>query len=193
LIVVCGLGNPGKSYLETRHNIGFRVIDLIAQQNSKKFKKGGGKYLLARMAEEILLVKPLTYMNRSGLALKEILHEYKLSSEDLLVVCDDCDLPFGRIRLRRDGGAGGHHGLESIIEQLGSNRFSRIRIGIGRPFEEALEDYVLSDFSTTEKKEIEGILKRAADAVLLFIEEGVDKAMSIVNNPDYSLENELKS
>jgi PTH1 family peptidyl-tRNA hydrolase len=193
LIVVCGLGNPGKSYLETRHNLGFRVVDLIALENSKKFKKGGGKYLLARMAEEILLVKPLTYMNRSGLALREILREYKLSSEDLLVVCDDCDLQFGRIRLRKEGGTGGHHGLESIIEQLDSDKFSRIRIGIGRPTEEALEDYVLSDFSTSEKNEIEEILKRAADAVLLFIEEGIEKAMSIVNNPDYSLWPKLES
>lgn len=183
--ILCGLGNPGPSYESTRHNLGFRVVETLAQHFKTKFKKGAGKFLLAKTTEEILIVKPLTYMNRSGLALLDVTQTYDLLSEDLLVICDDCDLNFGRIRLRRGGGEGGHHGLESIIEQLRTKQFPRLRIGIGRPEEEELEEFVLSEFTPSEKKEIEEILKRAADAVLLFVEEGVEKAMSTVNDPNF--------
>ena len=183
--VLCGLGNPGLTYQETRHNLGFRVIETLAYRYKIHLKKGVGKYQIARTTEEFLLVKPLTYMNRSGLAVLEVLQRFNLTPENLLVICDDCDLPFGRIRLRKEGSAGGHHGLESIIEHLSTEEFPRIRIGIGKSEDEPLEKYVLSEYSSLEKKELEGILKRAADAVLLFIDEEIEKVMSIVNDPNY--------
>jgi len=182
---VLGLGNPGTFYSETRHNLGFRVLERIAGRFRKRFRKEEGRYQWVEIPGEIFLFKPLTYVNRSGFAVREIVHQHQIQLEDLLVVCDDCDLKFGRIRLRKGGSAGGHHGLESIIEQLKTESFPRVRIGIGRPQGESLEEYVLKEFNSEEKREIEEVLTRAADAVLLFMEKGVEKAMSFINHPNY--------
>jgi PTH1 family peptidyl-tRNA hydrolase len=183
--LVVGLGNPGRKYERTRHNLGFLVIDRIATKNEVVVKKKLCNALTGEWSssgEKILLVKPQTYMNRSGQAVKGLIREFSASPEDLVAICDDLDLPFGRIRIRSKGSAGGHRGLLSIMESVAGAPFYRIRIGIGRPPEGAnAEDYVLEPFNSQEVSELSDLVSRAADAVLTLLKDGGQRAMERFN------------
>jgi PTH1 family peptidyl-tRNA hydrolase len=179
--LVVGLGNPGKKYQHTRHNIGFRVIDHIAAQqgvsvNKKRCDSLVGEWILA--GEKILLVKPQTYMNRSGEAIKGLLREFRASGREMVVVYDDLDLPFGRIRVRPGGSAGGHRGALSILESLAGAAFFRVRVGIGRPPEGVdPADFVLTAFTSDEVEHLNALIDRAANAVICLLREGGERAM----------------
>ncbi|MCD4796835.1 MAG: aminoacyl-tRNA hydrolase [Candidatus Cloacimonetes bacterium] len=164
--LVVGLGNPGKKYKDNRHNIGFLLLDRIAKKNALLFKKRIN-YDFAKLNNSIF-IKPKTYMNRSGIAVTSILAKHKL--DDIIVVVDDINLPLGEIRLRCDGGYGGHNGLKSIGNSLGSDEFKRLRIGVGYADEKELSEYVLSDFSGEENE----ILKIVLELSEILIEEYIN-------------------
>ena len=180
--VIVGLGNPGGPYQWTRHNIGFQVLDRLAEEghislSHKQFKAHYGKGFVH--SRDVLLVKPLTFMNLSGLAVKRILNYYKAGPEDLIVIHDDLDLPFGALRIKRWGGDGGHQGVRSIIDSVGGNNFLRLKMGIGRP-PRGLDpaDYVLRSFDELERHHLEDVLIRAAECLVVMISEGVEMAMN---------------
>jgi peptidyl-tRNA hydrolase, PTH1 family len=182
--LIVGLGNPGQRYHLTRHNIGFSVIDLLAKQYQIKVTQhkyhaimGAGQIGDASVA----IAKPLTYMNRSGVAVREMLAGLKPQASDLIIISDDFHLPVGTIRIRRQGSSGGHHGLESIIEQLGTSEFNRIRIGIGEPEEEDVTEYVLGDFFREEIGLVEESIEKASLAVTEIVEYGINEAMNKYN------------
>ncbi len=183
---VVGLGNPGRKYAGTRHNVGFEVLDLLAKRHGVSFKRSWrlGSFLCTMPIcdQELLLVKPQGYMNRSGDAAAGLKRRRGVAPEEMLIVVDDVDLPLGRIRLRPRGGAGGHNGLRSIFAGLGSEEFSRLRIGVGgRSREDGLVGHVLGRFDPAEQDIMREVIPRAADAVLLAVEEGVAAAMNQVN------------
>ena len=178
--LVVGLGNPGRDYAATRHNVGFMVVDELARRDGnvgfrRRFRAdvGEGRY----PGGKLILVKPQTYMNLSGNAVREAVNWYRVPREDILVVFDELDLPFGTIRLRPSGSAGGHNGMRSVLEQLGGTDIPRLRIGIGRGRAEA-EDYVLSPFSREQAKELPFLIPTAADAVTTWATEGIIAAMN---------------
>uniref|UniRef100_A0A7V6CMM1 Peptidyl-tRNA hydrolase n=1 Tax=candidate division WOR-3 bacterium TaxID=2052148 RepID=A0A7V6CMM1_UNCW3 len=181
--IICGLGNPGKEYQFTRHNLGFLVLDSLA----KDFQKGFDNYQFYACAKiffsekEVYLVKPLTYMNYAGVGLKEFLKNINYDLKKFLCILDDLNLPFGKIRIREKGSDGGHRGLASIIYYLATNEFARLRIGIGRPINMTATDYVLSCFSEEEKKKLPEIIEKAKKATLTFISEGIKSAMNKFN------------
>jgi len=183
--VIFGLGNPGKRYEQTRHNIGFRVIDRLSQKHRIKLNKylcqawiGEGKI----EEERVLLAKPLTFVNAAGISLFQIKQKYGIKLEDIVVISDDADLELDKLRLARKGGDGGHKGLRSIIESLNTEKFCRLRIGIGRPEEKInLREYVLEEFTFKEKEIIEEAIDRASQAVEMLIREGIDEAMKHYN------------
>ena len=183
--IVVGLGNPGAKYRANRHNAGYLILSELADRFAKtppraKFHADTLEVRLNQQA--VLLLCPTTYMNHSGRSVSEAVRFYKLSAEDLLVVCDDLDLPFAKIRIRPEGGCGGQKGLKDIARLLGTEKFPRLRFGIGRPpgrLDPA--DYVLSDFSAEEKKELPLALKIAADAVECCLTEGLADAMNKYN------------
>lgn len=183
--VIIGLGNPGLKYARTRHNIGFMALDFMAQKHGWPFKDE--KILQAFLAKgrladkQLVLMKPQTFMNLSGSAVRAYLSFYKQGLQKCLVIMDDADLPFGELKLKPSGGSGGHNGLKSIEEQMGSQDFPRLKVGIGRSSAIALVDYVLQPFSEDEEKAIPEILKRIEEALLLFIEEPIAKAMNRIN------------
>lgn len=172
--VICGLGNPGKQYFETRHNVGFMVVDELAQRHQatfrleSKFQAEIATFLLA--GEKVMLVKPMTFMNESGKSLRLIADYYQLEMEDLLIVFDDLDLQVGKLRLRASGSAGGHNGIKSIISHLNTKTFNRIKIGIGRPEHQTVVQHVLSPFHKTEYPMIKEAVSKAGDAIDFFIE-----------------------
>lgn len=180
--LIVGLGNPGKEYLLTRHNIGFMVIDSLAEKhginlNRLKGNSATGKGVIR--GEEVILAKPLTYMNLSGRAVKALVTEFKVSLSNLMVIHDDLDLDLGRLRLRREGGTGGHRGISSIIEKLGTGGFNRLRIGIGRPLgNQEVRDYVLEEFTAREETEVEEVISRAVKALETFLVEGIEASMN---------------
>jgi len=182
---IVGLGNPGKSYIETRHNLGFLVIDRIAARLAISLEPGACDSLVGQgLAEEqrLVLAKPQTFMNRSGRAVAELARQYGIEANDLVVVNDDLDLPFGRIRIRVNGGAGGHRGLQSIIENLAGAPFQRVRVGIGRPppgVDPA--DFVLAPFFGEEAQQLTEEVERAAQAVLCLVRQGAEQAMAQFN------------
>jgi PTH1 family peptidyl-tRNA hydrolase len=183
--LIVGLGNPGKTYERTRHNVGFLVIDRIAAQNriaiDKRFCDAAvGEGVLE--GEKVVLAKPQTYMNRSGAAVADLARKYGIGTEDLVVINDDLDLPFGRIRIRPSGSAAGHRGLLSIMEKLGDAPFQRVRVGIGRPPEgqEAVE-YVLESFDASEAERLDEVVQRAAESVNCLVRDGIDRAMASYN------------
>ncbi len=165
---IVGLGNPGRKYRQTRHNVGFMVLEELAKRHgwSLQKKKFNSHYTVETIEDErILLLEPQTYMNLSGEAVKPIMDFYNISIDQLLVIYDDLDLPTGKIRLRQSGGHGGHNGMRSIIDHINSKQFNRIRIGIDRPdLDVAITDYVLGKFSKEQKPLIEESIKRSADA-----------------------------
>jgi PTH1 family peptidyl-tRNA hydrolase len=184
--LIAGLGNPGREYARTRHNAGFMVIDRLAGGMGVAVGKRMFKALTGQgrvNGVKIILVKPQTYMNLSGEAVGALLNWYKLSPADLIVIYDDLDLPAGKLRLRPGGGAGGHRGVMSVIGSLGTENFTRIRVGIGRPAEAdiASVDYVLGRPGTDEAEEMEKALELAAEAARCVVLEGVEQAMNRYN------------
>lgn len=192
------MGNPGAEYAHTRHNIGFDVIDILASRHRIRLNlhRDHARYGLGRIADvPVLLAKPMTYMNRSGEAARALLQRYPLEPARLLVIVDDAALPPGKIRVRPSGSDGGHNGLESIIQCLGTQAFPRVRVGIGGPPPGQMVEYVLSRFSPQEQPIIEEALQRAADAVEVAIAEGVQAAMNRFNaqNPSQELDEQKGS
>ncbi len=183
--LLIGLGNPGREYRDSRHNVGFMFVDrLIVHLNARGMKVQSKAIVTTATYEErkLILAKPQTYMNLSGQSAQGLLHFYKLPIENMLVAHDDLDIPFGTIRIRPGGGPGGQRGMASTIEQLGTKDFPRLRIGIGRPPGRMdPSDYVLQNFSRDEVKILSEIIDRAADAALTFVVDGLNKAMNKYN------------
>ncbi len=183
--LIVGLGNPGPEYVLTPHNLGFLAVDYLAESWGTKVVRREGRALTGRAVfggEETLLAKPQTFMNLSGLAVQQLLKKYSLEPEDLTVLTDDLDLPLGMIRVRWRGTAGGHNGLKSLIGEIQTDRFVRIRMGVGpeREVEDSTE-YLLGRFGNAEREEIAPMLDLAADAVELILREGSEKAMNRFN------------
>jgi peptidyl-tRNA hydrolase, PTH1 family len=182
--LIVGLGNPGREYEHTRHNVGFQVAEELAHRYRitlkahAKWKARAAK--VAEIGDGVLLAEPTTFMNLSGWAVREIVAFHKLVPSDVLVVVDDADLPLGRLRMRTGGSAGGHNGLKSIIQELGTIEFPRLRVGVGRQAGE-LKNHVLGRFSEDEKGQIDAAVKRAADAAELFARENILAAMNRYN------------
>ena len=184
--MIVGLGNPGKEYENTRHNVGFRTTDLLAGVLKTKIDRLKFKALTRMVTvqgKKVLLVQPQTFMNLSGAAVGALASYYKVKPERILVIFDDISLPVGRIRIRKDGSAGGHNGIKSIIQSLGSDQFPRVKVGVGaKPHPDYdLADWVLSRFSAQEEKALAPALENAANAALLIMEQGVEKASSAYN------------
>jgi len=183
--LIVGLGNPGETYRDTRHNIGFMVLDEIARRMGAAFreeKRWSG--LVAKFTGGYLL-KPLTFMNDSGRAVQSVGHFYKASPAQTLVVYDDVDLPLGRLRFRTSGSAAGHNGIRSLIASLGSDEFPRLKVGIspadGRPAGERMVGHVLGKFRSEELPALQTVIQRAADAVLSAVDSGLEAAMNVFN------------
>jgi len=185
LKIIVGLGNPGKTYINNRHNVGFMVVDKIAQRENLKFKKSFRVKAMITKAvsgkEEILLAKPTTFMNNSGLAAKLLLSVYSLSKENFLVIYDDMDLPLGRVRFARRGSSAGHKGMASIISALGSEDIPRLRIGISKPLEGEATDYVLSDFTLEQLPVVEKVVEEAAQGCWEWANFGIEFVMQKYN------------
>ncbi len=186
MIFFLGLGNPGRRYQKSRHNLGFRVLDSLAKRLKIKIKTKRYKSLMGRGRigrEGIVLAKSLTFINNSGVAAASLVRKLKIPLKNLVVVCDDIDLPVGRIRIRRKGSSGGHKGLESIIQELGTNEFPRLRLGIGRPLRGMdPKEYVLQDFTKEENLLVKKAIDRAGEALILLAEEGIIPAMNKYNS-----------
>jgi PTH1 family peptidyl-tRNA hydrolase len=181
---VIGLGNPGQEYQNTPHNLGFKVVDTLASKWRRVFRPGPGSYwwTTASTRHHTVLLKPTTYMNRSGEAVAQILERFHLPLEYLLIVCDDLQLPLGKVRLRRRGSDGGHKGLESVIFQLASEEFARLRIGIGGgELPEHWVEHVLSPISKELESQLHSIMVTSAEVVECWIREGVESAMNRYN------------
>ncbi len=185
--MIVGLGNPGREYADNRHNVGFQVIDHLAERHSLSFTRQQSKAFVATGSiggQPVLLVKPQSYMNLSGEPVGALARFYKIPLEDILVVFDDLDLPVGTLRMRPDGGSGGQNGMKSIIRHLKSQEFARLRVGIGRPPGRMKpEDYVLQDFKGEQLPVIQETYDRAADAIETWLRDGVTLAMSRHNGP----------
>ena len=182
--MIAGLGNPGAEYVGTRHNIGFMVVDQFAAQFGSTWEKSiprSREDALTAKCGDVLLAKPLSFMNRSGHPLFAIAQFHKIAAEEILVVLDDFALPLGRLRIRLEGGTGGHNGLESIIVQFGSDQIPRLRIGIGAAPEQGATDYVLGRFFDEEKPLVRSTIDRAVEAVKCAIDNGVLSAMNLFN------------
>ncbi len=182
--LVAGLGNPGAEYTHTRHNIGFMVVDLLAHERGLVWEKSSKWDAATAKLGDTLLVKPASYMNRSGHPLFAIAQFFKIAPQEIFVVLDDFSLPLGRLRIRQSGSPGGHNGLESIIVQFGTEEIPRLRIGIGSAPAEGASDYVLSNFFEEEKGLVRSTIIRAADAVKCAIDNGVVSAMNTFNKPE---------
>ncbi len=183
--IIAGLGNPGRKYEHNRHNVGFMLLNRLSNKLGESFGKIEAKALVCKTSyqgERIILVKPQTYMNKSGMSVASLMRFYQIPLENLLVTYDDVDLPLGVLRIRPSGGSGGQNGMQSIIERLGTEEFPRLRIGTGRPPGRMdAADYVLQDFSSQETEELNDTLDRGVNAVLAFISNGLDNAMNTFN------------
>ncbi|NLN15442.1 MAG: aminoacyl-tRNA hydrolase [Tissierellia bacterium] len=185
MYVIVGLGNPGKNYVETRHNVGFKVIDLLAERNNIqinriKFKSVYGEGLIGD--KKVILLKPQTYMNNSGIAVREIVDFYKIPVEDIIVIVDDIDIGFADLRIRPKGSAGSHNGMKSIIYHIQDDKFPRVKIGIGKKHpNQDLADFVLGRFTEEEKPYIDDAILNAAMAVEEMIVNGIESAMNKFN------------
>lgn len=186
MIIVAGLGNPGQEYANTRHNIGYMLVDELAKRNNidiNRVKFDSFTREVNLFGEKVILLKPITYMNNSGIAIKKAVAFYKIPLENLLIIYDDIDIDFASIRIRKKGSSGTHNGMKSVIKELNSTDFPRIRIGVGKkPQAWDLADFVLSDFTKEEKIKIDKAIIKAADAVETFIKDGIDKAMNLYND-----------
>ncbi|MDP6802732.1 MAG: aminoacyl-tRNA hydrolase [Gemmatimonadota bacterium] len=186
--IVFGLGNPGAEYARTRHNLGVMVVDALAGGSEGAFRAGAGSWVERRFTEGRrtgVLARSLLWMNRCGESAREVLDSHAVAPEDFLAVSDDLDLPLGRVRFRRDGGEGGHRGIRSVIEALGTEAFPRLRLGIGRPEVEAARagvvEHVLDAFREEEREAVDRTVAVAVDGVRFFLREGVDAAMNEFN------------
>lgn len=180
---VVGLGNPGRRYAKTRHNAGFMVADEISDRYEIELKEKES-YLIGKGSIEgndVILVEPLTFMNMSGLAVRDVLKKYNIQSQNLIVIHDDIDMETGKLKIRKKGSSGGHKGVESVIEFTGIEEFIRVKLGIGREEGLLVEDYVLSKFRKDEIPLIRDAVMRAADAVTMILTGGVEKAMNKFN------------
>jgi PTH1 family peptidyl-tRNA hydrolase len=187
--LVVGLGNPGRTYRDTPHNIGFAVAEVLARRAGITWKRGRARSRVAKVLTEsqpLIFLKPHSFMNLSGGPVRAALARYGMSTADLLVICDDVNLPLGRLRLRLSGSAGGHKGLQSLIDALDTEMFARLRVGVGGGETGAdVTDFVLRRFSAKQRSEVAMVIERAADAVLGYVQEGAEKTMSLYNrDPD---------
>lgn len=186
--MIVGLGNPGRQYRDTRHNVGFLMLDRLAAQLNFQFTRLQSKALVAKVPfrnNQLILAKPQTFMNLSGQAVASLVNFYKVPLDQLLVAYDDVDLPFGTLRIRPSGGSAGHNGMNSIIEKLGTSEFPRLRIGIGRPPGKMdAAAYVLQSFNKAESEDLQFLLDRSAEAVLAFISDGLQVSMNKFNSPE---------
>jgi PTH1 family peptidyl-tRNA hydrolase len=186
--LVAGLGNPGAKYRGTRHNVGFEVVDLLVGRHRLAFEAAPAEAVMARWRRDddvTLLVKPLTFMNVSGDAVAALSRYYKIETSDLLIVCDDVNLPLGRLRVRGSGTEGGHNGLRSVADFLGTIDYSRLRVGVGRgDSRRELADHVLARFDPEELPGIEAAVARAADAVETWLANGLAKTMNVFNRAE---------
>lgn len=184
--LIAGLGNPGREYAGNRHNVGFRCVERFAAVHGLSFSKRQKKARVALGTVDdhpLVLARPRTFMNKSGQAVAPLVRFYKIPLERVLLIYDDLDLPLGTTRLRPSGGSGGHRGVRSVIQQLGSQAFARLRIGIGRPpgrMDPA--DYVLQDFSAEEEELLDEVLEHAVDAIEAWLDQGIEAAMSRYNS-----------
>jgi len=185
MFLIVGLGNPGMAYAHTRHNLGFRIVQQVARETGITLSKKGHKARYGEGlidGEKIILARPQTYVNLSGQSVKSFLQSLGIAPSQLLVIHDDIDLPFGALRLKRGGGSGGHNGIESIIRHIQTDEFNRLKVGVGRPpLKEEPADYVLKSFSSSEKKKLSPLIAKAAEAVLMVIEQGMERAMNEYN------------
>lgn len=185
--IIAGLGNPGKEYAHTRHNVGFMVVDRLAEAHGLKFSRMMSRAVVALgeiAGAKVALAKPQTFMNLSGESIGPIAKFYKVPPEDLLVVYDELDLPEGLLRMRPKGGAGGHNGMKSIIARVGSSDFPRLRVGLGRPpgrMDPAA--YVLQDFTSAERAAMDEALDKAVTGIQRWLTDGIDGALNYVNAP----------
>jgi len=186
--LICGLGNPGREYERHRHNIGFMVVEALlsrarAELNQEKFQARVGQGTLG--GEKVLFLEPQTYMNLSGRSLAEAARFYKVAVEDILVVHDELDMPFGRLQLKAGGGSGGHNGLKSTVSSLGADSFIRLRFGIGKPqgpnAKDRVAGYVLSNFDDGERRQLDDLIAQAADAADTWVRDGLATAMNRYN------------
>lgn len=183
MAAVLGLGNPGDRYSHTRHNIGKNTVTRLIGSMDLRLKPGRGEFVFALDSEsDLILAYNTTYINLSGVSAIDVLERFELAPEDLLVVCDDFNLPFGTLRIRRSGGDGGHNGLNSIIASLGTEEFPRLRIGIG-PVPEGVDpaDFVLAEFRAGEREHLDGVMAAAGEAVQTLYRDGLERAMNIFN------------
>lgn len=185
MYLIAGLGNPTKEYDKTRHNVGFSVIDVLADKYRIDVSEKKHKALCGRGAiegQKVILVKPQTFMNLSGESIREVVDYYKIEAEDIIIIYDDISLEPGQLRIRLKGSAGGHNGIKNIIAHLGSQEFPRIKVGVGaKPTRMDLADYVLSRFSKEEQPLMEDAFKEAAEAAVMMMTEGAEKAMNHYN------------
>ena len=192
MYIIAGLGNPGKEYENTRHNMGFKVIDRISEKYGISVTKNKFNALIGEGrigTDKVILVKPQTYMNLSGNAVREIMNFYKPDIEDLIVIYDDFDIPTGSLRIRKKGSAGSHNGMKSIVQQLGDNGFPRIRVGIGAPEhldesenrEGKVINHVIGRISKSQMKDFEEAIDKASDSAVCIVENDVDTAMNRYN------------
>ncbi len=192
MYLVIGLGNPGQHYTKNRHNIGFRLVDYLADKYNISLKRNECRCAVGTGKigdEEVLLAKPKTYMNNSGVAVSRLLQKFSVIPAQIIVLYDDLDLPLGQLRVRSRGSAGGHKGIKSIIAEIGTSDFKRIKIGIGRPdagkteraLEEEIVSYVLSDFTTAEEEKVNTVIATAADALQNLLQESIQSAMNKFN------------
>jgi len=182
--LIVGLGNPGGQYESTRHNIGFMVVEKLVRElttTAVTWKEDSERKALVCRAGDVILAKPLTFMNNSGLAVNSILRHYTLTAADLWVIHDDIDLPLGKIRIREKGGTGGHHGVASIIAAIKTDAFVRFRMGIGRGKDRSIVQFVLSRFSRHEAGNLKHLVKHGQEAIRLALMQGLDRAMNRYN------------
>lgn len=185
--LIAGLGNPGTRYAATRHNVGFMVAERLAERHGISIKRKGysGLYGVGRIAGcEAAILLPQTFMNRSGGSVQGATAGLKLSTDDLVVIHDEIDLPFGTMRFKKGGGHGGHNGLRSIGQSLGTPEYLRVRVGVGRPEYGEVSDYVLSPFAAAERRNLDAVVDEVATAVELLVREGLGDAMNAYNNRD---------
>ena len=182
--LIAGLGNPGTKYARNRHNVGFMALERFAEQHggTPYRDKFHGRFAKCRVGErEVVLLEPLTFMNLSGRSVQDAMRFFKVELSGICVVHDELDVPFGELRIKQGGGTAGHNGLSSIVEHCGGGDFCRIRVGIGRPRSQAVESYVLSDFSSVESQELNAVLERASAALADIVQRGVSAAMNLHN------------
>lgn len=188
MFMIAGLGNPGQQYADTRHNVGFWALDYLARENKLVFKETKWQALVSKgivCGESVVLLKPETFMNLSGTAVSQAAHYYKVATDHILVIHDDLDMEFGRLKMVLGGGDGGHKGIRSIVQHLGTKDFPRLKIGIGRPPEPVPPDkYVLGRFEPLEKETLEQRLSGLYEGIRIFLQQDIGAAMTVINKKE---------